>query len=74
MSSKGMIKAWWCTKDPKNVGWFAEESKIDGAYIGDSQKITFPVDLDKFSRDEHEELASVLCEAFPDHAIVIEHR
>lgn len=66
------IKAWWCTNDPKNTGWYAEEQDEQGNYVSDSVKVWSPVNLDSFTQEQEAEVTAALCEAYPHHEIYVE--
>lgn len=68
------LSVWWCTNDPNNTGWYAEETGEGGRHLSDSVKVWFPIDLDSFLQNETQALAEALCPAFPEHSIYIENQ
>lgn len=59
------VEAFWDAQDPENEGWYARTYRADGYEGDDSQKISFPVDLDGYARDDRDEVHAALAEAFP---------
>lgn len=64
------IKYRWDTADARNCGWYAEALSADGEFLDDSQKVWFPVEVDRFDADEESELVSALKAEFPRAHIV----
>jgi len=64
------IKVKWDITDPGNEGWYAECQNADNETIDDSMKPSFPVNVDDFDENAHEELLLELQKAFPGKQIV----
>jgi len=59
------VKAWWDDQDPACAGWYAESLDAEGRLIDDSMKVWLGVDLDRFRRDQADEVRRALAAAFP---------
>lgn len=68
MSTKGdvaTVKGYWDDQAGVEPGWYCETYDAGGNPLDDSQKVWFPVDLDKYRRDQRKELIAALKAAFP---------
>ena len=66
----GTVRAYWDTTDEENPGWYVQVIEY-GEIVTDSQKITFPVDVDEFAATQVQNLRAALEDEFFDHTIEI---
>lgn len=59
----------WDDQPGVEEGWYCQ-SFTGGKFMGDSQKVWFPVDVNDYDEDEEDELVEALQEAYPGAEIV----
>jgi hypothetical protein len=65
------VKAHWSEVPDSIPGWFAVEYDRNDEVVSDSQKVSFPVDLDGIERSDRQTVINLLADAFPDHEIYV---
>lgn len=60
MSKVSKVIGYWDEKDTDNAGWYVQVIDSAGSLIDDSAKFWFPVEVDRYGRDERAELIAVL--------------
>lgn len=70
MSKIARVEFWWDRQDPSNAGWYASARDESGDECDDSMKVWFPVQVDRYNREQGDELAEALQKAFPDAEII----
>lgn len=65
------LDAHWSVSDPKNPGWYIEETDENNRYLSDSMKIWFPIDVDQYGEEEGDELLDEMRKVFPNHNLKI---
>ena len=62
----------WDDQDGATPGWYAEAKDADGVTVTDSQKISFPLNVDEFAREDQGPLTDALADLYPESRILID--